>query len=321
MSLLPDTVQTSVDSTFVVQVELTGPAGQQVDAGEVHLDFDLALVEVLSLAPSSQLPIVLVNDFDNATGEIDFAAGTFGPFPTLPLTLLEIEFQALQASLGTPLTFVFEIPARNTAVTFGGSIVLSQTEPNWIVIAPGPDYCDGIAPTEQPLNAAICPGQSYSFFGDQLTEAGTYRDTLRDGFGCDSVIRVLDLTHSSTDTTRHQVETTDSTLVGMDTTFFTNQVGCDSLLIVETVFAGTMHSKMTEAPSLRVFPNPSMGSVRLTCDYPIQLVQVYDAQGRILLTETMQGRSIALRLPEREQVWLRISLVDGRQVTRLVQLR
>ena len=321
MSLLPDPVQTIVDSTFVVQVELAGPPGQQVDAGEVHLDFDPALMEVLSLSPTPQLPIILVDGFDNTTGEIDFAAGTFFNYPTLPITLIEIEFRALQPTLSTPLTFVFEIPARNTAVTFGGSIVLAQTEPNWVVIDPGPDYCNGIAPAEQPFGAAICPGESYPFFGNQLTEGGTYRDTLRDGFGCDSVIRVLDLTLLASDTTRRQEETTDSTLVGVDTTFFTNQAGCDSLLIVETRVAGTMHRESSEVISLRVYPNPSPGIVRLICDHPIRGVQVYDAQGRMLLTEIGRGHSLTLALPKREQVWLRVSLANGRQCTRLVQLR
>jgi len=321
MSLLPDPVQAQVDSTFVVQVVLTGPAGQQVDAGEVHLDFDPDLMEVVSLTLPAQLPIILVNGFDNTTGEIDFAAGTFGAFPTLPLTLLEIEFRALHPSLGTPLSFVFEIPARNTAVTFGGSVILSQTEGTSIEIFPGPDYCEGIAPAEQPSTGAICPGESYLFFGNQLTEGGIYQDTLRDGFGCDSVVRVLDLTLLANDTTWRQEETTDSTLLGVDTLTLSNQAGCDSVVITETVLSEMVGLGQAEIATVCLYPNPSPGTVRLRCDQPIRKVEVYDAHGRLLLQTWGQGRTLALDLPKRNRLWLRISLVDGQQISRTVQLR
>lgn len=43
------------------------------------------------------------------------------------------------------------------------------------------------------LSASICNGSSYSFNGQNLTTAGTYRDTLQSSGGCDSIIYVLNL--------------------------------------------------------------------------------------------------------------------------------
>ncbi len=41
---------------------------------------------------------------------------------------------------------------------------------------------------ENVLNASICSGQSYTFKGQQLTQAGQYFDTLQSALGCDSFV-------------------------------------------------------------------------------------------------------------------------------------
>jgi hypothetical protein len=46
------------------------------------------------------------------------------------------------------------------------------------------------------INAAICTGTSYSFNGQQLTQSGTYLDTLQGSTGCDSIV-TLHLTVSN----------------------------------------------------------------------------------------------------------------------------
>ncbi|MDR2008900.1 MAG: hypothetical protein LBQ22_00260, partial [Bacteroidales bacterium] len=51
---------------------------------------------------------------------------------------------------------------------------------------------------ETPESAAICEGDTYDFFGTELTEANTYRHTLQSVEGCDSVI-VFTLTVNSVD--------------------------------------------------------------------------------------------------------------------------
>jgi hypothetical protein len=49
---------------------------------------------------------------------------------------------------------------------------------------------------EETINASICTGQSYTFKGQQLTQAGQYFDTLQTTLGCDSFI-TLNLTVNS----------------------------------------------------------------------------------------------------------------------------
>jgi hypothetical protein len=319
MSLQPDTLQSRVDSLFTVEVVLTGPAGQQIDAGEVHLDFDPALMEVVAMTPAPELPILLVDEFDNTAGTIDLAAGTFGSFPALPLTLLTIEFRALQPSLGTTMSFLFQIPERNSAVTFGGNDILSQTTPNLIRIEPGPDYCAGIVASEQTSSAEICAGDSVAFFGRQLTEAGSYRDTLRDGFGCDSVLRSLDLTVLAADTTRLEEETTDPSQVGIDSTRLTNQAGCDSLVIVQTRLADPTGLQPANPHLLRVFPNPAQDRIEIQAELPILRAVVYDARGRVVLEQRGHGPRLTLTLPMAGPLWLHLWLADAREIVRTVQ--
>lgn len=40
------------------------------------------------------------------------------------------------------------------------------------------------------LSASICPGESYFFAGQSLTNPGTYRDTLSSALGCDSILEL-----------------------------------------------------------------------------------------------------------------------------------
>jgi hypothetical protein len=86
------------------------------------------------------------------------------------------------------------------SVCFGGSttfkgqtITLSGTYRDTLVNAVG---CDSIVTLNftvknraaQTINAGICSGQSYTFKGRSLTQAGQYFDTLQTTLGCDSFI-------------------------------------------------------------------------------------------------------------------------------------
>jgi gliding motility-associated-like protein len=57
-----------------------------------------------------------------------------------------------------------------------------------------------IPPSSTPVSQSICSGSSYNFYGQNLTTAGTYSDTLTTASGCDSII-VLTLGVVSTITT------------------------------------------------------------------------------------------------------------------------
>ena len=90
---------------------------------------------------------------------------------------------------------------------------------------------------ETPVAAEICQGESYNFFGNNLTATGVYRDTLSSIHACDSII-VLSLTvntpttHSFTRIACDNYTWNDSiyTQSGDYTQVFTNANGCDSIV-------------------------------------------------------------------------------------------
>ena len=51
-----------------------------------------------------------------------------------------------------------------------------------------------------PISAEICQGESYDFFGQTLTTAGTYNHTLQSVHGCDSVITLTLIVHPTFNT-------------------------------------------------------------------------------------------------------------------------
>lgn len=92
-------------------------------------------------------------------------------------------------------------------------------------------------PSASNISAAICPGSTYSFDGLNLGTAGTYRDTLTNFSGCDSVITLtLTLKNTSNDTFPSFICQGDSFMfnninygaAGFYTATFTNADGCDS---------------------------------------------------------------------------------------------
>ncbi len=93
-------------------------------------------------------------------------------------------------------------------------------------------------PSSSTVSAAICPGSTYSFDGQNLSVAGTYRDTLTNILGCDSIITLtLSLKTSSQDTFSATICMSDSFTfnnvkygtAGFYTVTFTNTNGCDSI--------------------------------------------------------------------------------------------
>ncbi|MBX7204381.1 MAG: T9SS type A sorting domain-containing protein [Bacteroidia bacterium] len=93
-------------------------------------------------------------------------------------------------------------------------------------------------PTASSINAAICPGSMYNFGGQNLNSPGTYRDTIPNVAGCDSVITLtLTMKTSSNDTFATTICQGDSFMFnstnyganGFYTATFTNAGGCDSV--------------------------------------------------------------------------------------------
>ncbi|MEM9847362.1 MAG: gliding motility-associated C-terminal domain-containing protein, partial [Bacteroidota bacterium] len=104
-------------------------------------------------------------------------------------------------------------------------------------------------PIEENIAEQICFGQAFEFGGEQLTAAGTYRDTLNTDSGCDSIV-VLELTLSNLIEEDLDIEICSGEsfefggqLLNTSGTFrqtFTTDIGCDStvnlnLTVLETI--------------------------------------------------------------------------------------
>lgn len=93
-------------------------------------------------------------------------------------------------------------------------------------------------PSASSISVDICPGTMYSFKGQNLTTPGTYRDTLNNVSGCDSVVTLtLTLKPNSNDTMPVFICEGDSfnfnnnyyKQTGFHSGNFTNVYGCDSI--------------------------------------------------------------------------------------------
>ena len=122
--------------TVTVQAQ-TGT--QQIDAAEVHIDYDPAVLQVVSLTPiTTDLGVELIAaTFDNSAGTIDYGAGTFSAFPSGDIDVLDIEFQIVADAGSTIVDFFDPAGAPSTILTFGGANVLAATQRGIGVVSGG----------------------------------------------------------------------------------------------------------------------------------------------------------------------------------------
>lgn len=84
-------------------------------------------------------------------------------------------------------------------IEFGGKYITETGE--YVDTLVTVNHCDSVVrlhvivnmPSENTINTSICHGSSYFFGSREITKSGTYRDTLRNAVGCDSVV-TLNLT-------------------------------------------------------------------------------------------------------------------------------
>jgi len=108
-------------ATFELPVRvLTGEQG--IDAAELHLRFDPAVLELVNVRVGERLPVPIVNEADELTGRIDYAAGTLQGLASGTFELVTLTFRALQPFDRLPLEPVDAFPAENNASALGLSV-------------------------------------------------------------------------------------------------------------------------------------------------------------------------------------------------------
>jgi len=123
--LLPSSQTVDVDDIFYITIQAQCN-GQDVSGIDAFIDFDPAYLEVQSVTPSSTLPTVLQNNYDNIAGTIDYSAGKLGaPFPSDTFTLATISFKALDSAASTSISFSTSSP-RTTNVDYSGTSKLDE---------------------------------------------------------------------------------------------------------------------------------------------------------------------------------------------------
>lgn len=119
------------DGTFIVLVSLDPTHLIEVDAFQVYLDFDPAVLQLVPASPTNDVqpgaPFganrfqdVLQNSVNNTTGTVDFAGGRgINGLPTLaPFLAAAMKFQAIAPATTTSITLSIVAP-RQTKVVSG----------------------------------------------------------------------------------------------------------------------------------------------------------------------------------------------------------
>jgi hypothetical protein len=138
IAIEPAMSKVMVGDTFTITIQLS-TGNQLIDGAQASINFDPSVLQVISITGNpSVLPLELMNDYDNVTGTLDYAAGTLSNFPSGTFSLAEIVFEAVAETSETFLTFNYIAP-RQTDVTYGGGSVLTDDVEGAVSISAGHD--------------------------------------------------------------------------------------------------------------------------------------------------------------------------------------
>jgi len=147
LSWNPSPIVAQLGETFSLALEVQADTNQ-LDALEVHLDFDPNLLEIQSATLATDaFPLVLIPlTFDNEVGTLDIARGTFSNFPSGTFTYIELTLRAKATFTETTITFGDTFP-RETQATFAGNQLNVDATP---LLISTPDFSndqdeDGVA--------------------------------------------------------------------------------------------------------------------------------------------------------------------------------
>ncbi len=132
MTLSASATTVAPGAEFDLMVSVVAGA-QAVDAAQVNLNFDPAVLQVVSTTPGGTLSTVLSGPTSGA-GTVDFAAGILGGSTSGTFNLLSVRFRALTSSSGTQITFNTTAP-RNSDVLYIGASQFAGGTPITIVVS------------------------------------------------------------------------------------------------------------------------------------------------------------------------------------------
>jgi hypothetical protein len=179
IAISPSSQTVIVGEIFTLDIRIEA-SSQIVDTAAAFVDFNPTYLTVVAadgnpvneVIPGSTLPTVLQNSVDNGAGQIDYVAGMLtGTPPSGSFTVATIRFKAKTqtAGSGTPITFVFSPPARNTDVLYQGTSVLEANVDGNVTIqmliaTPTATPTNTLTPT--PANGTLCVSVFNDLNGD-----------------------------------------------------------------------------------------------------------------------------------------------------------
>lgn len=138
------------------------------------------------------------------------------------------------------------------------------------------------------LLANICQGQTYNENGFEVSEAGTYTQTLQTENGCDSLVTLILSVNPNFDTT---IEATinagetysefgfNETETGVYTQTLQSEFGCDSTITLNLSVNASLLD--VENTNLSFYPNPTKDEVNFSAK--VDAVEVIDLSGKVLM--------------------------------------
>ena len=138
------------------------------------------------------------------------------------------------------------------------------------------------------ITANICQGQTYNENGFEVSEAGTYTQTLQTENGCDSLVTLILSVNPNFDTT---IEATinagetysefgfNETETGVYTQTLQSEFGCDSTITLNLSVNASLLD--TENAELSFYPNPTKDEI--TFSVRLDAVEVIDLSGKVLM--------------------------------------
>ena len=141
------------------------------------------------------------------------------------------------------------------------------------------------------ITATICEGQVYNENGFNVSEAGTYTQTLQTANGCDSIVTLVVTTYPTFDTTitatinageMYSEFGFNESEAGTYVQNLQTEAGCDSTItLVLSVNSSLLEAEIEE---ISFYPNPTDSKV--TFSQAIEKVEVIDLTGKTILTFT-----------------------------------
>jgi gliding motility-associated-like protein len=170
---------------------------------------------------------------------------------TLTLTVLSTSATAISHSICIGTTYTFNGQSLSTAGiykdtlsnVFGCDSIVTLT----LTVLPA---------SATAISHSICSGDSYIFNGQSLSTAGTYKDTLINVAGCDSIVTLtLAILATSSTTINHSICSGSTynfngqtlTATGQYVSILTNAVGCDSIVTLNLTANPTSATALTQS--------------------------------------------------------------------------